>query len=80
MHRVGGPDGFSTAKIGSWKLLGLQEVAPRGLLAWNNVCYCRRHPKGVGFLRATLSDRKSDVSSLTQVSNASDRVSSKRKS
>ena len=68
MHRVGGPAGFSTAKIGSWKLLGLQEVAPRGLLVWNDVCDCSRRPKGVGFVRAEFIQQERNVSSLTQVS------------
>ena len=38
MHRVGGLVGCSTASIGSWTLLGLQEIAPQRLLAWNDVC------------------------------------------
>ena len=54
MHRVGGPAGFSTPRIGSRTLLGLQEVAPRGLLAWNDVCDCLRHLKGVGFVQAAF--------------------------
>ena len=48
MERVGGPVGCPTARIGSWGLLGLQEVAPPGLLACNDVCYWLRHSKGVG--------------------------------
>jgi hypothetical protein len=48
MDRVGGPGGCSTAKIGSWKLLGLHEVASRGLPACNDVCNCSGHSKGVG--------------------------------
>ena len=48
MDRVGGPVGCSTARIGGWKLLGLQEVASQGLPACNNVCNCLGHSKGVG--------------------------------
>jgi hypothetical protein len=48
MDRVGGPVGCSTAKIGSWKLLGLLEFDPPGLLACNDACNCLRHSKGVG--------------------------------
>ena len=80
MHRVGGPVGCSIARIGSRTLLGLQEFAPQGQLTWTNVCNCWRHPKGVGFVGAALSDRKSNESILTQMSSALDGVSGRRKS
>ena len=79
MHRVGGPVGCSTAKIGSRTLLGLQEVAPQGLLAWNDVCN-RDIQKGWALYKPHLSDRKSNESNLTQMSYASDGVCSRRKS
>ena len=68
MHRVGGPVGCPAAKIRSRTLLGLQEVAPRGLLAWTDVCDCSRHPKGVGLVQAAFIRQERNVSSLTQVS------------
>ena len=49
-----GSAGCSTARIGSRTLLGLQEFAYQGLLAWNDVCNCWRHPYGVGFVQATF--------------------------
>ena len=45
----GGPVGCSTAKIGSRTLLGLQEVAPQGLLAWNDVATVGDIQKGWAF-------------------------------
>ena len=80
MHRVGGPVGCSTARIGSRTLLGLQEFAPQGLLAWNNVATVGDIQKGWAFFKPHLSDRKRDLSSLTQMSYASDGVSGRRKS
>ena len=78
MHRVGGLVGCSTAKIGSWKLLGLQDVAPQGQPACNNVCDCLRHSKGVGFKRAAFIQQESNVSGLTQMSYAWDGVGGRR--
>ena len=48
-----GSAGYSTASIGSRTLLGLQEFASQGLLAWNDVCNCWRHPNGFGFIYLT---------------------------
>ena len=68
MHRVGGPVGWSTAIIGSGTLLGLQEIAPQGLLAWNDVCNVGGIQMGLVLYKPHLSDRESNKSSLTQMS------------
>jgi len=48
MDRAGGPVGCSMARIGGWKLLGVQEVSSQGLLAFIDACNGLRHSKGVG--------------------------------
>ena len=68
MHRVGGPVGCSTASIGTRTLLGLQEIAHQGLLAWNDVCNVGGIQMGSVLYEPHLSDRESNESSLTQMS------------
>ena len=68
LHRVGGPVRCSTASIGSRTLLGLQGIAPQGLMAWNDVCNVGGIQMGLALYEQHLSDRESNKSILTQMS------------
>ena len=67
MHRVGGPDGCSAGIIGFWTLLGFQEIAPQGLLAWNDVCNVGGIQMGSALYKPNLSDKEKNNSRLTQM-------------
>jgi hypothetical protein len=68
MDRVGGPVGCSTARIGCWKLLGLQEIASQDYRHVTTCAIVRDIQKGVGLNWATFIQLERKVSGMTLVS------------
>ena len=64
----GGPVGCPTARIGCWKLLGLQEIASQDYRHVTTCVIVRDIQKGVGLNWATFIQLERKVSGMTLVS------------